>query len=131
MGIWLSGQHAATVLRRAAPGGRIMKGILVSIFRDADGGDCTMDGVSSNVARAILTGDGVAEVVETRPSDTILIYKDRGKTPPMCVPHEKFAQPGWSGWMFGGNFIYSSDSRFPSSQPIAIHDRQEPPKPPR
>lgn len=29
------------------------------------------------------------------------------------------------GPMFGGQFIYSSDSRFPSDQPIHIHDRFE------
>jgi hypothetical protein len=31
------------------------------------------------------------------------------------------------GPMFGGNFIYSSDSRFPSDAPIRIHDRYETP----
>jgi len=32
-----------------------------------------------------------------------------------------------TGWMFGGNFIYSCDSRFPCSHPIPIYDRQETP----
>ena len=27
--------------------------------------------------------------------------------------------------MFGGNFIYTSDSRFPSRAPIQVHDRVE------
>ncbi len=27
--------------------------------------------------------------------------------------------------MFGGNFVYTSDSRFPSPQPIKVHDRVE------
>ena len=27
--------------------------------------------------------------------------------------------------MFGGNFVYTSDSRFPSDYPIPIHDRFE------
>jgi hypothetical protein len=27
--------------------------------------------------------------------------------------------------MFGGHFIYTSDSRFPSEQPIHVHDRFE------
>jgi hypothetical protein len=31
--------------------------------------------------------------------------------------------PRW--WMFGGCFIYTSDSRFPSHAPIALHDRTE------
>ena len=29
------------------------------------------------------------------------------------------------GYMFGGNFIHTSDSRFPNHYPIPIHDRQE------
>ena len=32
---------------------------------------------------------------------------------------------GFSGCSFGGNFIYTSDSRFPSRFPIPIHDRRE------
>lgn len=29
------------------------------------------------------------------------------------------------GYMFGGNFIYTSDSRFPENYPIPLHDRSE------
>ena len=29
------------------------------------------------------------------------------------------------GYMFGGNFIHTSDSRIPNDYPIPIHDRQE------
>ena len=32
------------------------------------------------------------------------------------------------GPMFGGAFIWSSDSRFPSRQPIPVHDRYETPE---
>lgn len=32
------------------------------------------------------------------------------------------------GPMFGGNFVYTSDSRFPSDYPIPIHDRFETPE---
>ncbi len=104
-----------------------MKGVNVEIFRHASGGDYTMGGVSSNVTRAILIGEGVEGPSEVRPQDTVLIYDRRHSgLSPRCIPHEKYSQPGWSGWMFGGNFVYSSDARFPSDQPIAIHDRQEP-----
>lgn len=35
-------------------------------------------------------------------------------------------QPGNAvGPMFGGNFVYSSDSRFPFDYPLGIHDRFE------
>ena len=29
------------------------------------------------------------------------------------------------GYMFGGNFIYTSDGRFPEDYPIPLHDRSE------
>ena len=29
------------------------------------------------------------------------------------------------GWMMGGTFIWTSDSRFPHQYPIALHDRQD------
>ena len=33
---------------------------------------------------------------------------------------------GGNKWyMAGGNFAYTSDSRFPSSHPLAVHDRHE------
>jgi hypothetical protein len=32
---------------------------------------------------------------------------------------------GFTGWMFGGNFIHCSDSRFPIPYPIPVHDRRE------
>lgn len=32
---------------------------------------------------------------------------------------------GKAGPMFGGNFVYTSDSRFPVRHPIPIHDRFE------
>jgi hypothetical protein len=38
---------------------------------------------------------------------------------------EPIDPPTGVGWMAGGNFIWTSDSRFPSDYPIAVHDRQE------
>jgi len=29
------------------------------------------------------------------------------------------------GYMFGGNFVYTNDSRFPEKYPIPLHDRSE------
>ena len=40
-----------------------------------------------------------------------------------------FTPAGLAGWsMFGGNFVYTSDSRFSrlyGNSPVAVHDRQE------
>lgn len=32
---------------------------------------------------------------------------------------------GMIGWMAGGTFVYSSDSRFPNQYPLSLHDRTE------
>lgn len=44
--------------------------------------------------------------------------------PPVAIP-VKQKPAGSGGLAFGGCFIWSSDSRFPSKAPIALHDRFE------
>lgn len=105
--------------------------IRVSILRDAQFGDCTNNGVTSvarGVKTAILIGvrDGYLTKEDAQPGEPVLqIYRRKiGREEyvvaiPIGVP---------SGLMFGGNFIYSCDSRFRESvcaYPIAVHDRVE------
>jgi hypothetical protein len=40
-----------------------------------------------------------------------------------AVPRDVLESGKW--YMFGGNFIYTSDSRFPTKEPIKIFDRVE------
>lgn len=103
-----------------------MKGLICSVFRDASHGDCSNNGITNRYTRVILVGPGIPEIFE--PSDDMPALR--------FIPRE-----GWGGYyattlvdqedsvgpnaMFGGNFIYSSDSRFPSKQPIPVHDRFE------
>lgn len=39
-----------------------------------------------------------------------------------------YSPPGMYGPMFGGNFLWTSDSRFPTAAPLPIHDRFETPE---
>ena len=97
------------------------KGLLVSIY--CDGSNCGRSSFAAHYNQAILTGPGVPEIFE--PNDDApeiellpanigdgfkIVPKVRGKG---------------AGPMFGGCFIYTSDSRFPSKQPGALHDRWE------
>lgn len=99
------------------------KGLRVSVFcsRRSPKGS-TNGGISSDFDSFTLVGvDGPSEPNMTSPA--IYLKQDfngiRGNT--VAVP--SLTDGKW--YMFGGNFIYSSDSRFPSRRPIPIHDRTE------
>lgn len=104
------------------------KGIRVEVFRGANGHDCTNNGLSSLVDEVILVGDmieGVDEVKEGQAYLEVGSITFRGKT----TYHAKPVNFGLKGvpFMFGGNFVWTSDSRFREhfNEPLAIHDRQE------
>lgn len=101
------------------------KGIHVSVLRSTLG-DCTNGGVSSKQDTFLLVGEGIPAVFEARPGEVVLELVKRTlggqeylHVQPKGVPSHRL--------MFGGNFIFSSDSRFRnvSQYPLAVHDRQE------
>lgn len=103
--------------------------MLVSIYRDAGNGeyDGTNGGISSKYTRGVLAGPDT-------PPDKMFTDKMYEDSEPIPIFHLKErggaigAYPGdhESHWyMFGGNFIYSCDSRFPTGTPIKIMDRLE------
>lgn len=101
------------------------KSLMVSVYKDSNGGDSTNDGISSKYNDLYLIGEGVSGPSESKDEQTVKLVKrnfpwgDYIHVEPLIQP-EKGKSP-----MFGGNFIYSSDSRFPSKYPIPIHDRFE------
>ena len=100
-------------------------GLIVDVYRAADGSDCTLGGVSATAPDFILTGEGVEgpfEVNESEPG-TELVFTKGPHDSLRAVPRELIECGAWV--MFGGNFCFSSDSRFPSDQPIKIFDRVE------
>ena len=97
-------------------------GLLVAVFRDSDlHSDCTNGGLTSKHDRFILLGiSGPFEPHDDAPA-LRLSSKSSGHVyaRPLDEPDS-----GNVGWMFGGNFVYTSDSRFPE-YPVPVHDRQE------
>ena len=109
-----------------------MKQLLTFPLRNALG-DTTNNGLSSKVNNAYLVWD-----VDPLNEDQILedFYNEKGED--FFIAEERYifgeysmiAVP-YTVWksgkrpMMGGNFLYTSDSRFPVDAPIAIHDRVE------
>ena len=104
-----------------------MKGQHCGIFESKSIGNCSMDGISARCKSVTLIGDGIAGVFEPdadAPAVKLVYRNIFGKEYVHAEPVED-VRSGNVGWMAGGSFIYTSDGRFPSQYPIALHDRQE------
>lgn len=109
-----------------------MKGIHVYILRDSLG-DCTMNGVSSKVDAITLVDEKISGPCEVVEEEVYLVVVRRilfGSLYMHLEPrknNKKMLPAGHVGGMMGGNFAYSSDSRFReiSAYPLPIHDRFE------
>lgn len=106
------------------------KGFMVSVLRRA-GTDCSNEGVSASSEHLVVLDGNVPALFS--PSDEMpaveLVEREGWDHPclrPFLRPIEK--RPG-GFYSFGGNFAYSSDSRFeklnPLGLPVPIHDRWE------
>lgn len=98
------------------------KGLLVNVYRD-NIGDCTNNGISAKQDSLILVDvPGPFDGNETNSVQLVKRFLS-GRYYYHVEPLIKLE--GMVGPMFGGNFIYTSDSRFPLDYPIPIHDRFE------
>jgi len=100
-----------------------MESILTYVLRSSLG-DCTNNGLTSKEDSIILHhGEGLD--INMIPDDELVLIERTlmGKQRNYAVP-ASIAKSGVHS-MFGGNFIYTSDSRFPSDAPISVHDRVE------
>lgn len=107
-----------------------MKYLPVSVYRDGSGYDCSMNGVTARFDRLYVpVKDGflTREAIEAKgEGNRILAAKEPAFSdcPPRLYPET--ISP--SRTMFGGNFVYTSDSRFRRAYgwaPVAVHDRVE------
>jgi len=101
------------------------KGLRVSVLRFRNGEvDCTNGGPTSQHDDFVLIDDEVAAPFE--PSDDApeinLVRRVIGGKP---YVHAVPASLKGKQVMFGGNYITTSDSRFPNQYPIPVHDRME------
>lgn len=102
------------------------KGLSVDIYRSGPDSDSTNGGVTGKAKGAILVDPDIDEIFESDENHPALKINKRflfGRDYLSAEPLEDKA--GLIGPMFGGNFIYTSDSRFPSDYPIPVHDRYE------
>ena len=103
-----------------------MKGLLVFVYRGVSFSDRTAGGMSSRVDKFVLVDEKceVFEADENAPA-LRLVRRWAGTKREYLHAEPLERSEGKLGPMMGGNFIYSSDSRFPSPYPIPIHDRFE------
>jgi hypothetical protein len=106
------------------------KGLLVHVLTDPHTGGCTNGGITTRHHQFILTGDGVEGPFT--PDESVpelrLVRRNIGRGEYLhAEPVEAPRDERTVGPMFGGNFITTSDSRFPNRYPIPVHDRWESP----
>ena len=104
--------------------------LFVGVLYNAGIADGTNGGMTSKHGRVILVPED-AEVPEQNSGYPVLVVVRRNisgadylHAQPLSAPDKGIA------WMNGGNFVYSSDSRFREwvgDYPIPVHDRQETP----
>ena len=101
-----------------------VKGLTVSIYRDADGSNCTNGGMSSKFKTAVLVHPKIDGIFAPRPDSPVLrlVYREK-----LNYWHAEPIDQEGKWLMFGGNFCYTSDSRVRAlcPYPIPIHDRVE------
>lgn len=107
------------------------KGIYVTVYKRADKVDCSNNGVTSIKKNFILIGEN-GENFDcpfnvAQDGSNILCLRKHLSGYIFAVPFDDIREKNkhLNGPMFGGNFIYTSDSRFPSKYPIPVHDRYE------
>ncbi|MBA3921284.1 MAG: hypothetical protein H0X31_06105 [Nostocaceae cyanobacterium] len=104
------------------------KGLRVHVYRNAAHCDCSNGGVTSIYSTLTMVGDGIPEVseeTESAPAIVLRIKAIQGGKNVFCEP---LNNPTGKHYGFGGNFVYSSDSRYRElfrRFPVPVHDRQE------
>ena len=107
------------------------KGIHALIYRDALGIDFSNGGISARVTEVTVIGPGIDPIftaTQERPAVQIIKRESASGTIYHAEPLPTVDEPApW--YMFGGTFIFSSDSRFRDSidfyGAVPLHDRRE------
>lgn len=102
-----------------------MRYLPVDVYVNARPGDCTNGGITVRQPERLVVecADGFMTAEDVANAGcTVLVVKDK----PFAHAKPALKQEFEKRWtMFGGNFVYSSDSRFPFDAPVAVHDRIE------
>lgn len=107
-----------------------MKALRLSVYRD-ELEDCTNGGISAEYNQLLVVSDnGFIEIDENKPPENTVKLVKRNLFGKTMYHLEPLVAPNGLGWMFGGNYAATSDSRFSEMiggmyGAVAIHDRQE------
>ena len=106
---------------------KTVKTLPVEVYRPGGVGDCTNGGTSASRNTLYLVCDkGWLDKPATDPGLIDLVYRRiAGELYLHAEPVNPDRPDNAAGPMFGGNFVYTSDSRFPAAYPIPVHDRYE------
>lgn len=102
----------------------LIEGFSVEVFKSSYIGDCTNNGISKDKEQLFLIGENLPKISIIKDIRDCLVLdytinRDYVRCKPLINKDKHY--------MDGGNFIYSSDSRFAeiNKYPIPIHDRVE------
>jgi len=109
----------------------VEKGFSANILENKSIGNCSNNGISHWCDSVLIVSDiKECQIFDITPKTVLrsplVVIKKRGDyvyAEPLDAPDSNNV-----GWMMGGSFIYSSDSRFRdyfNGYPIPLHDRQE------
>ena len=106
-----------------------MKAISLEIYRSRFG-DSSNGGISSRFSEVLIEcADGYIDVDENNPPENFckVVKRRFGNETYLHIEPYKRPDSGNVGWMSGGCFCSTCDSRFSriSQYPLSLHDRQE------
>ena len=102
------------------------KALRVGIYEDKRFGNCSNHGISERFYDVLLLcDDGYIDVDLENPPENLCEYVHRSLGGKECDYVRPYKEAAGVGWMYGGSIVYSSDSRFPGSHPVCLHDRDE------
>ena len=102
-----------------------LMGLTVEVYKGRFNAGSDMQ-ISDRVKQITLVGEGIPtlnEADDSAPAFKVVKRNIHGIGEYLHV--EPVERPTGLGWMYGGNICYTSDSRFPNTYPLKIHDRQE------
>lgn len=108
-----------------------MKALPISVYRAADMRDCTNGGISSKYGELLLIcPEGFLQIDEDNPPENLVKLVRRDLFGGTVYHIEPVVRPRGAGWMAGGNYAATSDSRFSRMLngmygAVSVHDRQE------
>lgn len=108
----------------------MLKAIPVDVYRHGVS-DCTNGGVSARYSSLLVVSDnGWIPVDENKIPENLCRLVKRHLFGRYVYHIEPYNRPTGAGWMMGGNFAHTCDSRFEIAiggmyGAVAIHDRQE------